>query len=324
MKNFTKKTILTLLISGFMFFILLHAEKAKELASLGLHTWFGQLIPSLLPFMILSGLLIRLNLISFFCKPFRIILKPLFRMNDACIYVLVTGFLCGFPMGAKNITDLYHNGQLDQNEAEFLLAFTNNIGPVYFFSFVSKNVYPESYRVPGFLCQFLLPLLYGLFLRYVIYRKKIRQGISNQSFRIVSGSERHPLTSLFDALDESITGALVQIAILGGYMILFNLFMLIPYVCFPDNPYQSFLHSLSELSGGLEALKQSDFDQTLKFLLTHLALSFNGMCCMFQTLHLIRETDLSGQKYMLHKIILCSITLICIVISHYMMSIGPF
>jgi len=316
MKIFIKKTILTLLISGFMFFILLHAGLAKELASLGLHTWFGQLIPSLLPFMILSGLLIRMHLISFFCKPFRMILRPIFRMNDACIYVLVTGFLCGFPMGAKNIADLYHNGQLDRNEAEFLLAFTNNIGPVYFLSFVIGNVYPADYRAFGCLCQFLLPLLYGLFLRYGIYRGKIHPDISGHTCRPVAAGERHTLTSLFDALDESITGSLVQIAILGGYMILFNLLMLIPSVCFPDNPYQSFLHSLSELSGGLEALKRSDLDQTVKFLLTHLALSFNGMCCMFQTLHLIKDTDLSGQKYMLHKIVLCSITLISIVVYH--------
>ncbi|MBR1692317.1 MAG: hypothetical protein IJ711_06025 [Lachnospiraceae bacterium] len=316
MRNLMKKALLTALIAGFMLFLLLHSAQAKEFAYLGLHTWFHQLIPSLLPFMILSGLLIRLNLISLFCKPFHLILRPLFRMSDACIYVLVTGFLCGFPMGAKNIADLYRQNRLTRDEAEFLLAFTNNIGPVYFLSFVLGNVYQTSEPLYGCLCQFLLPLGYGLFLRYSLYRTKIALPADAPKRPSRRSAESRPLVSFFDALDESITGALVQIAILGGYMIVFNLLALLASVFFRGNPYQCFAHSLLELSGGLEVLRQSDFPEESKLLLAHLALSFNGLCCLFQTLHLIRDTDLSGQKYMLHKIILCSITLFVLVIGY--------
>ncbi|MBO6016043.1 MAG: hypothetical protein J6P60_05605, partial [Lachnospiraceae bacterium] len=175
MKYIISRGSLTILISGFMLFILLHAGMAKEFASLGLQTWFAQMIPALLPFMILSGLLIRLDLISLFCKPFRFLLKPLFRVSDAGIYVLVTGFICGFPMGAKNITDLYMADRLTKKEAEYLLAFTNNIGPAFFFSFVQGNVYHDTSRIPGILLQFLIPFLYGLILRHTVYRHSIHE-----------------------------------------------------------------------------------------------------------------------------------------------------
>lgn len=314
MKILAKNVLLTLLISAFMLFILLHAPQAKEYASLGLQTWFGQLIPSLLPFMILSGLLIRMNLISLFCKPFRLLLGPLFQMSDSCIYVFVTGFLCGFPMGAKNAADLYAQKQLTRDEAEYLLAFTNNIGPVYFLSFVLGKVYHTNAPLLCCVCQFLLPVLYGLFLRYTCYRTRLPVPAENPSKNTwnttSSMAAKVPLISLFDALDESIMGGLAQIAALGGYMIFFNLLVLIPQTLLGQNPYQSFLHSLLELSGGLEVLGRSALTGKSKLLLSHIALSFNGMCCMFQTLHLLHHTDLSVQKYILHKLILCGITIL--------------
>lgn len=314
MKTLAKNVSLTLLISAFMVFILLHAPKAKEFAALGLQTWFGQLIPSLLPFMILSGLLIRMNLIPLFCKPFGLLLRPLFRMSDSCIYVFVMGFLCGFPMGAKNTADLYSRKQLTRDEAEFLLAFTNNIGPVYFLSFVTGKVYHTDTPFFCILCQFLLPVLYGLVLRYTWYRSKLPVPVPSVSLSprmaLNGRADKNHLVSLFDALDESIMGGLVQIAALGGYMIFFNLLVLIPAAIFRHNPYQGFLHSLLELSGGLELLGRSALTEKTKLLLAHTALSFNGMCCMFQTLHLIHKTDLSIQKYMFHKLILCVITIL--------------
>ena len=317
MKNFIKKPFHTFLITGLMFYVLFHADKAKQFAYLGLDTWFTQLIPSLLPFMILSSLLIHLDLVSYFCKPFRLFLSPLFQINDSCLYVLITGFLCGFPMGAKNIVQLYQSGKLTKEEGNYLLAFCNNIGPIYFFSFVWNNVYPKEIFPYGFALLFLLPLLYGFILRYTFYRKKISSPPT--SFSYATGNQipaqvQATEQSFLDALDTSITSSLYQISILGGYMILFNLLVLFPFTLFHDNPFQSFLHSLIELSGGLVSLKDSHFSNLEKFVFAHLALCFNGLCCLFQTLHFIKDTDLSGQKYMLHKMILCSITLFIILL----------
>ena len=322
MKIFFKKPFHTFLITGLMFYVLFHADKAKQFAYLGLDTWFTQLIPSLLPFMILSSLLIQLDLISYFCKPFRFFLRPLFQMNDSCLYVLITGFLCGFPIGAKNITQLYQEGKLTKDEGNYLLSFCNNIGPIYFLSFVWNNVYPRNLFPYGFAILILPPLLYGLFLRYTFYRKKIiipsdctssskkKPSYFQRQIQPIQKPTKEP--SFLEALDISITSSLYQISILGGYMILFNILVLFPFTLFRNNSFQSFLHSLIEISGGLQTLKESDFSTMEKFLFTHLALCFNGLCCMFQTLHFIKDTNLSGQKYMLHKTILCSITLFVI------------
>lgn len=301
MKTFRKNLFLTLVLGMLLIFILCNSANAKQYAYLGLSVWFDQMIPSLLPFMILSSLLIRLNLDELLIKPVSGILKLLYNINDAGIYVLVMGFLCGFPMGAKTAAMEYEEGKLSRQEAEFLLAFTNNIGPAYFFSFVYGSIYTDMPLYAGLFCLYGIPLLYGLILRHTVYRNlTVTDSKAKRSAR--------KKQSFLSALDESVEGGLFQIAMLGGYMILCNLLVLIPKILFSSSLWAgSFFHNLLEVSGGLLSIKQFVLSSPAAFFLGHISLAFTGISCHLQTFHILGNTDLSKQKYMLHKLILCSI-----------------
>lgn len=308
MKNFIKKICLLVLLAGYMIFLLIHSKLSKEYAALGLNTWFTNIIPALLPFMILSGILIRLNLAPMFAKPFGILLRPVFKLNDYCIYVLIIGFFCGFPMGAKSCMDLYRGDRLTKEETEYLLAFTNNIGPSYFTGYVLNEIYQPKNLLFSCFLMFGVPFLYGLCLRHTLYRTKISASPRQ------TPPQKRTFYTFFDAIDESITGALTQITILGGYMIFFNLFVVILFLAFRTKPIYFLLHSLVEISGGFMMFAHASLPYKTKLLFVHAALSFNGLCCLFQTLHLLKGTDISGQKYMLHKAILCSITTLLLIL----------
>lgn len=149
--------------------ILTHSQLSLSYAAMGLNLWFEKMIPTLLPFMILSGIMVRLKLtdkVSMIIYP---IVKPIYKVRRNVCYAMLMGFLCGFPMGARVVDDLYTRQMIDRREAEFLLAFCNNIGPVYFCSFVlpllgRKLVLPYLFGMYG------IPLLYGLMLRYTLFR----------------------------------------------------------------------------------------------------------------------------------------------------------
>ena len=120
----------TLLFLLFTVCILTHSELSLSYAAMGLKLWLDKMIPSLLPFMILSGIVIRLGLtenIASFVYP---LIRPLYRVRKNVCYCMMLGFLCGFPMGARVVADLYSRGQLTREEGEYLLCFCNNIGPV--------------------------------------------------------------------------------------------------------------------------------------------------------------------------------------------------
>lgn len=303
MKNFRKNIIPVLLFAALMGFILRFSAMAKQYAYLGLSIWFEQMIPSLLPFMIISSMLIKLNLDELLIKPFSGILKFLYKISDAGVYVLVMGFLCGFPMGAKAAVMEYEEGKISKDEAQFLLSFSNNIGPAYFLSFVYGNIYTGIPVSHGLFFLYVLPLLYGFILRRTVYKRlHIAPGAS---CRQKGPSAAKPFLSV---MDESINQGLIQISMLGGYMIVCNLLVIIPKTLFYENlNLCAFFHNLLEISGGLLSIKNLNLPAAKAFALTHLSLVFTGISCHLQTFHIMGSTGLSRQKYMLHKLILCSI-----------------
>lgn len=268
----------------------------------GLNLWFERMIPTLFPFMVLSGIMIRMNLTGSFVKILNPVLGKLFRLNTDCIYGIVIGFLCGFPMGAHVTAQLYEQKRITKAEASLLLSFCNNIGPVYFLSFVLptlklNGIFPYLFAMYG------LPLLYGLFLRYIIYKNDIPLFSCSQT------AYKAPLP-LLKALDESVFNSLYSIAKLGGYMIFFNLLFILPSLFVRILPIGDALSGfltggagcLLEITGGIGLLG----NQAPYWVLC--VLPFGGLSCIAQTYSMIRDTDLSITEYVMHKMILTAIT----------------
>ena len=111
-----KKLINVLLPEGFIicfiFLLFFYSGECIKLAENGLLIWFQKMIPSLFPFMILSGFMIRSGLCVNFGKLLQPFLGNLFRLPPQMLYVIFMGFLCGFPMGAKIIADMLDKRQL--------------------------------------------------------------------------------------------------------------------------------------------------------------------------------------------------------------------
>ena len=191
---------------------------------------------------------------------------------------------------------------ISKREASFLLAFCNNIGPVYFLSFALPMALPASgmdFWGIYFFGMYGLPFFYGLFLRYVFFRD-----ITPCSY--AGKGTDSPGLSLLGALDQSLEGALFNIARLGGYMVVFNLLFIFPILLagilpLPGPAGQIFIGGagcLLEITGGLSLLGGG------LPLYSLLALSFGGLSCMAQTYSCIKGTGLSMGSYVRHKVIL--------------------
>ena len=166
-------------------------------------------------------------------------LQPVFQTTDACLFCILTGFFCGFPMGARVCAQSLQQKKISRREASWLLAFINNIGPVYFSGYV-LTLFPVRTPLTVWLGMYLLPFLYGMVLRYTLYRDLPTQSVSRVFIPASVRSQANtpasptgtPLSSarLLSALHESILSAMNGIAQLGGYMVFFNLLNLFPTV----------------------------------------------------------------------------------------------
>ncbi len=322
MKNI-KTFSLTLIFLILTALLLTYPLESLAFSLTGLQLWFNKMIPALLPFMILSGMMVRLNLTEYFARLVSPLLMPLMHISLNGIYAIIIGFLCGFPMGARTIAEMYSCGKLSREEASFLLAFCNNIGPVYFISFVLPTLGLKR-KVPYLFGMYGLPLLYGMCLRYTVYRERIAAPSPKVSGRTAKAGKfpvgrkglsaaeqnqgRHDRPqSLLDTLDDAILSGLYGISKLGGYMILFNLLNLVPQIFLTSvsvagTDSGSLLNCLLEITSGISRVGDASPLPVL------LLLPFGGFSCIAQTYSMIKETDLSVRSYVLHKLALSAVT----------------
>lgn len=245
--------------------------------------WFLKILPTLFPFMVISGIIIRMNLTSYF--------------PSAGIYGILVGFFCGFPMGALTACTMYEEKQITQKEAEYLCAFTNNMGPVYFCSYVLPTLGITN-KLPYLIAMYGIPLLYGLLLRKTVYK--------TCSFRrLPSGSN----VSLLNAIDASITQAITSITRLGGYLILLQTLYILPELLirlpgrFPLTlrlplPFlNAVLCCLLEITGGVA--KMSAYPPLYVLAL----LPLGGFSFILQAGSILKNVGMSIPIYLLHKLI---------------------
>ena len=90
--SFYKIYFYTFLALTLTVIILAFPAQCLSLALNGLNLWFERMIPTLFPFMVLSGIIIRMNLTDSFVKILNPILGRLFHLRRAFIYGMVIVF----------------------------------------------------------------------------------------------------------------------------------------------------------------------------------------------------------------------------------------
>ena len=96
-----KKLLFTIFCITQIGFILVYPTEALKAAREGLNLWLNVMIPTLLPFLICTGILVQTGLISRLLAPFKTLWKIVFGISPAGAYAVLVGMLCGYPMGAK-------------------------------------------------------------------------------------------------------------------------------------------------------------------------------------------------------------------------------
>ena len=132
-----------------LFFILcvciaIFPEQVLYGAQSGLALCINSVIPSLLPFMLISSCMIK----SKFSYPLGAVasrvISPITGISDSGCVCLITGLAGGYGAGAKAIIECYHENQITKKEAETLLAFCNNAGPLFIIGTIGLSFFSDS------------------------------------------------------------------------------------------------------------------------------------------------------------------------------------
>ncbi len=170
------------------------------------------LIPSLFPFLVLSGFIIRSGVAAAVGRRLEWITRRVFGLPGCCAAGLVIGAVGGYPAGGAAVGDLVRSGQLDRDEARRMLRCCINGGPGFVVSAVGTGMMGSA--AFGWLL-FAAHLLAAFILGVV--------GAPRGSRRRTVVRTRRPTVVLpaTAALVESVTGACETLLIMCGFVSLF-------------------------------------------------------------------------------------------------------
>ena len=286
-------------------------------ASYGLVLWFRHVLPTLLPYMILINVLICTPALHWICRITSTFLCPLLGTSYYGTFAVLTGFLCGYPMGAKTTSDLLNVNKISRSEASYLLSFCNNTSPAFILSYVvAQNMKECNLCIPFFLILTFTPLMLSF-----IFRLFYRLPESSCSFpQVTPGSFSNPSESISDSfLDRCILNAFESVTKVGGYMMMFSVLIQLLASVLPNTIFSLLLYSSLEISTGIRLLFSSALYTTEKIILCAFLTSFGGWCCIAQTYSMISSNQLPILPYITAKLVTALVT--SLLISAYIYAI---
>lgn len=287
-----------------------HPQLTLQGAINGLNIWFFQLLPTLLPFMIVSNILLSKDI----TRPLLGAVSPWLqkRMRFLCIlFNLFAGFTFGLPIGAKITQNLLDDHVITEKQGQILLNNCNVIGPSFVggFFLTNKLQHPEWLGIT--FAIFYLPQLCCCVLSLLrILRTPANDEPNSPAIHMKKATPR--LKNCFQILDVAIMNGFETITILGGYLIMFGILcMYIKELSIIPCWLNACLIAILEITSGIHEIAALAIPTNAKYLLSIPMLSFGGLCTAMQTRSIMRTTSLSIPKYLRHKIIYAGISAAC-------------
>lgn len=273
-----KRCLFALILLSMLCFLLLFPQEALTAARGGLLLWYQNLVPVLLPFMILSNLIIRTDTISVLLRWVHPLFHLIWGTSVYGSYTILAGFLFGYPMGAKVISDLKKQNALTEQEGEYLICFVNNLSPAFLITFlVHQCLRNPALTLPTLGILYGAPMITSMLLapRYRTRFGEVK-GEKNKA-------SKAPFTT--ELLDACIYDGIQNITRLGAYILLFSLLTgalgLLPI---KSSLLKGLLYGSLEITNGIRWVSQAVPDPLTRYLCLTLLCSLGGICALTQTL----------------------------------------
>lgn len=316
-----KKNILPLLFCLFPIFLILFSKSNLLAAKSGLTLWVNNVLPSLLPFFIATELLGYTNAVYKIGKLLTPIMRPVFNVPGIGSYPLLMGIISGYPTGAKIVSDLKGNGILTKEEAERLLAFTNNSGPLFILGTVGITMFANStIGILLLITHILSSLTVGIIFRFWKTKSKSDLIINKYS---KANNQNVCFSNLGEILGKSIFASIKTIVMIGGFIVLFsvilsileksNILNIISIIFLPlfkifnisdINFVTSFFTGILELTNGVMVIATiTSKNISINIILTSFLLGFGGLSILLQVYSIISKANISIKPYIIGKVL---------------------
>lgn len=311
-----KKYFFTILFILFTISLISFSDSNLIAAQNGLALFATKVLPSLFPFFVATELLCKTNFAYILGKFLNNLMKPLFNVPGESALAIILGTISGYPVGAKVVCNLKKEKIISKIEAERLIAYTNNSGPLFILATVGISLFGNKNL--GFILlisHILSSLLVAYFFRFW---KKEKLEINFKETKFNSQNLPIRISEFGEILGNSIKSAISNILSIGGFIVLFSVILSVLNTSGIIQILSNFLSIFSisqeiscalftgiiELTNGVN-LSSSLYESyhLLSILLTSFLLGFGGFSVLLQVYSIISKENISIKPYIIGKLL---------------------
>jgi len=290
--NKIKKYVIMIALIYIILSLVMLPKECISAAQKAIRLCLDVVIPSLFPFFAASSLFISLGFANYLSRFFSGVMRPVFNVSGSGALSMILGIISGYPIGAATSVKLYQSGYISKSEAERLLGFTNNSGPLFVLGALGIGML--SSPLNGFILY--ISHILAAFLTGILFRFYGKNSHSDSASSLPPAADNN-FKTLGEAIGEAINFSVDNMLKVCGFVVIFSV------ICsfIPSGKFHPYIYSLIEITGGLNNISALNIDESFKLSLISFFLSFSGLSVMCQVSSFVISAGLSMKPYILGK-----------------------
>lgn len=260
--------------------------------------WSTKVVPSLLPFFLLTHFLMNYGLTNILSELFKPIMK-LFKTNSNNAFIFIMSILTGSPSNAFFACEAINNCLIDENDATKILMFSQFASPLFILGTVYNSLNNRK------LCIIILVVTYitNIILALIFRNYNTNSNYEKVSIKNIKNSLNKNI-SFGKILSNSIHKTFDTLLIILGSICFFNIVSISLKQLFSLNEiHYAFISGLLEMTQGINNVCLLSIPISLKTILITIFLSFGGFSIHSQVLSITSDTKIKYLPYLVARIL---------------------
>lgn len=303
----------------------------------GLAIWWRIIFPGLLPFLVISHMLVASGFvhgIGTLLEPFT---KKWLGIPGFASFIIPLGMTAGFPAGADAAAKLHQQGQLTVSEAEKISSLAHFCSPMLIIIVIGTGFLNEPWVGIVLLAIHWLAGIVSGFTTHLLLKseqnepsdsatplantKRTQRPTSPQSSSRIRQAI-HSMTHARQAdgrsfgrlLGDAVSTSVQTLMMIGGYILIFAVIIHVLHDALSEIVPSFLIAGLSEVHLGAFTIISEKISLSQKCALLSAFLGFSGLCSILQVQSLLKSTGGIGKFFMLHRFLHGSYALILSII----------
>lgn len=311
--------------------LVVYPKEGVMAATAGLKIFWEVVLPSLLPFFVLSEIMLGMGVVHCIGVLLEPLMRPLFNVPGVGAFALSMGLAAGYPMDAVITGKFRRNGMCTRVEGERLLSFTNTADPLFIFGAVAVGMFgrPDLGIVLG-MAHYISSFTVGIIFKFYKNdtQEKIREipekpsaGIFKRAVRALLRARREDGRTFGRLMGDAVKESMATLLMIGGFIMLFSvlvkmlevfgiLAVITPVIggilkLFGIDPVlaETVFNGILEIDLGTMAAGHAAAPLAERLMVASWIIAWSGLCVHGQVASVIHDTDIRMGPYMAARMI---------------------